>query len=57
MSDAAVAEVLEKVRPARRERVKALLVNTPFVRPVVASFPLDGKTAVSRILASAGNAT
>lgn len=37
-----VDEVLERVDPAKRGFLKALVVGTAFVAPMVASFPMEG---------------
>jgi len=37
-----VDEVLERIDPAKRSFLKALVVGTAFVAPMVASFPMDG---------------
>jgi len=37
-----VDEVLERIDPAKRGFLKALVVGTAFVAPMVASFPMDG---------------
>ena len=37
-----VDEMLQCVDPAKRDFLKALVVGTAFVAPIVVSFPMDG---------------
>ncbi len=42
MSDEKVESVLENVDPERRSALRAMIVRTAFVAPVVASFAMSG---------------
>jgi hypothetical protein len=42
MDDGKVDELLERIDPAKRSFLKALVVGTAFAVPTVASFSMDG---------------
>jgi hypothetical protein len=56
LSEKDLSELLGKLNQSGRERVTRFVLNSAFVEPVVASFPLDGRMGTARSLASAGNA-
>ena len=50
-------EILAKTRSTRRGMLKAMMVGSAFVAPMVASFSMDGRLTTSQALAQGSNAT
>jgi hypothetical protein len=42
MANEPIDEVLQRIDPAKRDFLKALVVGTAFVAPMIVSFPMDG---------------
>jgi hypothetical protein len=49
--------ILEKSQSTRRGMLKAMMVGSAFVVPMVASFSMDGRLTTSQALAQGSNAT
>ncbi len=56
MAQDRIDSVLRKVPVSRRKAIKALLIGS-FVAPVVASFPMDGRFAISSAMAEQAGAS
>ena len=55
MGQAQLSSAFAKLDQRSRERVTKIALNATFEKPVISSFPLDGRPTLDRSMASAGN--